>query len=82
MRLRNDLKIYDPPKNYRRVGEKRMESKLRLKQKIRRNALVVDDEEINRMILGNILENDYEITYAADGREALDILNDKKTIYQ
>ena len=78
MRLRNDLKIYDPPKNYRRVGEKRMESKLRLKQKIRRNALVVDDEEINRMILGNILKNDYEITYAADGREALDILNDKK----
>ena len=34
--------------------------------------LVVDDQEMNRDALGVILENDYEIEYAADGQEALD----------
>ena len=34
--------------------------------------LVVDDQEINRDVLGMILEDDYEVMYACDGREALD----------
>jgi len=34
--------------------------------------LVVDDQEINRDVLGMILEEDYEVIYAANGREALD----------
>ncbi len=33
--------------------------------------LVVDDQEINQDILGSILEDDYELIYAADGVEAL-----------
>ena len=33
--------------------------------------LVVDDQEINRDVLGMILEDDYEIIYASNGREAL-----------
>ena len=34
--------------------------------------LVVDDQEINRDVLGMILEDDYEVLYACDGREALE----------
>ena len=37
-----------------------------------RHVLVVDDQEINRDVLGIILEDDYEVSYAADGREALE----------
>ena len=36
--------------------------------------LVVDDQEINRDALGAILEDEYEILYAENGQEALDIL--------
>ena len=36
--------------------------------------LVVDDQEINRDVLGMILEDDYEIIYAENGREALDLM--------
>ena len=34
--------------------------------------LVVDDQEINRDSLGIILENDYEVLYAENGKEALE----------
>ena len=34
--------------------------------------LVVDDQEINRDVLGMILEDYYEIIYATNGREALE----------
>ncbi len=34
--------------------------------------LVVDDHEINRDCLGLILENDYEVLYAENGKEALE----------
>ena len=36
-----------------------------------RKILVVDDQEINRDILGAILGDEYEVSYACDGREAL-----------
>ena len=36
--------------------------------------LVVDDQEINRDTLGIILEDDYEIIYAENGQEALDLM--------
>ena len=38
--------------------------------------LIVDDQEINRDILGAILENEYEIAYACNGREALDYMDE------
>lgn len=38
--------------------------------------LVVDDQEINRDILGMILEDDYEVIYAEDGQEALDQISE------
>ena len=39
--------------------------------------LVVDDQEINRDVLGLILENDYEVLYAENGREALEIMRER-----
>lgn len=36
--------------------------------------LIVDDSEINRSILRDILEPEYEIIEATNGREAIDIL--------
>ena len=36
--------------------------------------LVVDDQEINRDALGVILEDDYEVLYAENGQEALEVM--------
>lgn len=41
---------------------------------IKRRVLIVDDEQVNCEILGNILKGKYEVTYANDGREAYDML--------
>ena len=41
---------------------------------VKRRVLVVDDEMINREILGNMLHKDYEVVYAENGRQAIDIL--------
>ncbi len=38
--------------------------------------LIVDDQEINRDVLGMILEDSYEILYACDGVEALQIIEE------
>lgn len=42
--------------------------------------LIVEDNEINRMLLMAILEDDYQVLEACNGREALDILWDSKNI--
>jgi len=42
----------------------------------KRRVLVVDDQEINRDALGAILEDIYEVSYACDGREALEIIRE------
>ena len=39
--------------------------------------LIVDDEEIIRDLLAEVLE-DYTVSLAADGREAIDILKERK----
>ena len=38
--------------------------------------LIVDDQELNRDILGAILEDDYELLFACDGSEAIRILQE------
>ena len=43
----------------------------------RRRILIVDDESINRDILGMTLEEDYEILYAGDGQQALGIIREE-----
>lgn len=40
--------------------------------------LIVDDQEINRDVLGSILEDDYELLYAENGEEALKIMREKR----
>ena len=44
-----------------------------------RTVLVVDDEEINREILGNIIESEYKVDFAGNGREALEKIHDKSS---
>ena len=43
-------------------------------ENVRRKVLVVEDERINREILGNILQGGYEVVFAEDGQRAVDIL--------
>ena len=47
---------------------------------LNKTILVVDDEEINREILTMMLENDFDIIEASDGKEALDILLNRDEI--
>ena len=46
----------------------------------RRLILVVDDEEINRALLGTVLETDYEVIFAEDGEKALRAVEDNKEL--
>lgn len=41
----------------------------------KRRVLIVDDEMINREILGNILGNTYDVFFAENGQEALDVMH-------
>ena len=43
---------------------------------LRRQVLVVEDQELNRDILGMILEDHYDVLYAENGAEALDIIRE------
>lgn len=43
----------------------------------KRTILIVDDQEIDRVILIDFLQKEYELLIAQDGREALDILEEK-----
>ena len=45
---------------------------------IRRFVLIAEDEEVNRMMLGAVLEDQFDILYAEDGVEALDIIFTRK----
>ena len=44
----------------------------------RKRILIADDIEMNREILGDLLEDDYDILYASDGVEALEVLRNHK----
>ena len=44
----------------------------------RRLILIVDDQEINRVILGKMLSQEYQVLQASNGKDALDILNANK----
>ena len=57
-----------------------METELELFKNSKRTMLIVDDEEVNRLLLGNIFNNDYIILEAEDGEQAWDILQENKDI--
>ena len=40
----------------------------------KRQILIAEDETINREMLGHILQDEYEILYACDGAEAMEII--------
>ena len=42
----------------------------------RRLVLVVEDQDINRDVLGMILEDEYDIIYATNGKEALESMEE------
>ncbi len=45
---------------------------------IRRLVLIVDDEHVNRRLLGKIIEKEYDVIYAEDGQEALDLIRKRE----
>ena len=45
---------------------------------VRKTVLVAEDVEINRMLLGTILEEEYDVRYASDGAETLIVLREEK----
>jgi diguanylate cyclase (GGDEF)-like protein len=46
--------------------------------KIRKHILIADDIQVNREILGDLLKEDYDILYASNGVETLDMLHEHK----
>ena len=44
----------------------------------RRTVLIVEDETVNRELMGSILPGEYDVLYAADGVEALELLADRR----
>ncbi|MBQ8923811.1 MAG: EAL domain-containing protein [Lachnospiraceae bacterium] len=50
------------------------------KEQVRRFILIVDDEYINREILGNMLEDEYHVLYAVNGREALEVVKENASM--
>ena len=48
------------------------------KDGIRRLVLIVDDEHVNRRLLGRIIEEEYDVIYAEDGEEALDLIRKRE----
>ena len=55
--------------------------KYREQKALRRRVLVVDDDEINRAILGNILSDKYDVSYAENGQQAYEMINERMTTY-
>lgn len=53
-----------------------MQGKIKREKNIRRTVLIVDDELINRRILGKIISRDYEVLYAENGAEALRLIRE------
>ena len=63
-------------RNGHRTG-KEMRALIKSKQMHRPQlVLVVDDQEINRDALGVILEDEYEILYAENGKQALELMRE------
>lgn len=50
-----------------------------LKQKQKQKILIVDDSEMNRAILADMLESEYEIIEAENGVEAVEVIENRKT---
>ncbi len=58
-----------------------MDRKAKYESKIKKHVLVVDDESINRQMLGFIVSQDYEVAYAENGKQALELVKAQKNLY-
>lgn len=47
----------------------------------KRRLLIADDQKLDRIVLADLLKDDYELVTAVNGREALDILEEKGDIF-
>ena len=56
-----------------------MQELLDRKKGLHRRILIVDDEFIEREMLGNMLSSAYEVVYAGDGAAALDMIKKDKS---
>lgn len=55
-----------------------MKTILRMEKETRkRKLLIVEDEIINRMMLGRMLSDEYDVLYAENGQKALDIIKNQ-----
>ena len=81
---RADAKMYEDKKLLKSLGavirddESNPSDQDHLVINIRKHILIADDIETNREILGDLLSDDYDIFYASDGVEALDMLQRHK----
>ncbi|MBR4514193.1 MAG: EAL domain-containing protein [Lachnospiraceae bacterium] len=57
-----------------------MDRKERYQKQIKKRVLIVEDEYINREMLGFMLNREYEVLYAENGKEALDTLRNTEDI--
>ncbi len=53
-----------------------MQEVYRRGQGMRRNVLLVDDDQVSRQIMANIIGRDHDVFHASNGQEALDVLRD------
>lgn len=49
-----------------------------MEKNIHRKVLVVDDEMVNRQLLGHIVSTEYEVLYAENGAQALDMIKENE----
>ena len=61
----------------KKFEQERQEGDLEAMEK--QKVLIVDDSEMNRVLLTDILEGQYEVTEAENGRQAMEILNQNET---
>ncbi|MBR2798674.1 MAG: amino acid permease [Clostridia bacterium] len=46
---------------------------------VRKKVLVAEDDAVNRMMLGNVIETDYDVLYAEDGIEAMHLVDSHRS---
>ncbi len=57
-----------------------METNMTLHDRVKRLVMVVDDEEVNREILGAILSDEYEVIKAESGKDALELIKENRNV--
>lgn len=62
-------KMEQKEREHKKSGHKKSEHKKRV--------LIVDDKSVNRYVLRNLFEDEYEITECVDGKEAIAVLEEQ-----